>query len=192
MAIAYLYFDSNSGLNLDDDSMLRTLITQLVYQTRSLPASLVELYEQCDVRDYDFYERSSGPAFRSLKPPVEAFENVLHRIADEMDHVYFVFDALDECKDIFQLRKVLKVIEKIDSWSSGKVHLLTTSRSLPDIQECFESIGATCIRFDTNQVGPDIRRSIQARLSDDPKMRKWLKAVQQDVETELMAQAQGM
>jgi len=190
--MAYIYFDSNSGLEVDANSMLRTLITQLVYQKRALPACLVELHEKHVIGDSEFDRQDSGHVFRSFNPPVEALEQVLRRIADKMDHVYFVFDALDECKDIVQLHNALKVIEDIGSWSSGKIHMLATSRSLPDIRDCFEFLGATCVPFDINQVDPDIRRSIWAQLLNDPKMRKWPKVVKQEVETELIAQAQGM
>lgn len=190
--MAYIYFDSNNGLEVDANSMLRTLITQLLYQKRALPACVVELHERHVVSGSESYRQDSGRVLRRINPPVEALEQVLRRIVGDMDHVYFVFDALDECNDIAQLHKALKVIEDIGGWSSGKIHMLATSRSLPDIQDCFESLGATCVPFDINQVDPDIRRSILAHLSNDPKMRKWPKAVKQDVETELMAQAQGM
>ncbi|MCJ1276189.1 hypothetical protein MMC21_003994, partial [Puttea exsequens] len=65
-------------------------------------------------------------------------------------------------------------------------HALAFSKNLPSIRDCFESLCATVVGFEIGQVEQDIRQAIRALLPEDPKMKWWPKAVQQDVKAESM------
>ena len=173
--------------------ILRTIISQLIPQLGSLPTSLVDLYEESDTKN-DFLpsRRREYAASRENKPILAEFERVLQHQLDELQHLYLVFDAMDECEDFEQIHCALQIINKISKVSLGDVHVLATSRYLPEIEDCFNDLDASCIKFEIDKVNHDIRQYIRTAFSDDARLSRWPNAMQQEVETELMAKAQGM
>ena len=109
IALAYVYLDAIVGHELDAALMLRTLIKQLIYQKRTLPKGLVDLYTRYNVADYETPRRGGSGDVMSNKTPLEALEIVPRRIIDEMGQIGLVFGALDECREIECLRQVLMV-----------------------------------------------------------------------------------
>lgn len=189
-AIAYIYFDANGGHTFDTAKILRTIIMQLIYQTGNLPASLVDLHKKCG-QTHLLQKRVYGTR-QGDKPSLAEFEQVLHDQLDELEHLYLVFDAMDECEHFNQIYAALQLIKKISEASPGIVHLLATSRYLPEIEDCFNDLDASCITFEIDEVNHDIRQYIRTVFSDDPRLSRWPNPVQQEAEAELMAKAQGM
>ena len=159
---------------------------------RTLTVDLVDLYG-----DYGMEYPPSPclgverPSWNST-PSLEAFEKVFRHQVNELRHLYIVFDAMDECKDFEQVHAALQIIRKVSKTTLGKLHLLATSRYSPEIEDCFTEFGASCIHFEVEEVDTDIRHYIRTRFSEDPKLNRWPIVVHQEVETELMAQSQGM
>lgn len=189
-AIAYIYFDANGGHTFDTAKILRTIIMQLIHQTGNLPASLVDLHKKCG-QTYLLQKRVYGTP-QGDKPSLAEFEQVLHDQLDELKHLYLVFDAMDECENFNQIYGALQIIKKISEASPGSVHLLATSRYLPEIEDCFDDLDASCITFEIDRVNHDIRQYVRTVFSDDPRLSRWPNPVQQEAEAELMAKAQGM
>ena len=192
-AMVYIYFDANGGHKYDTAVILRTIITQLVHQVGSLPTSLVDLYEECDTKNDRLPpRRREYAASRESKPILAKFEQVLHHQLDDLQHLYLVFDAMDECEDFEQIQRALQIFKKISKASLGNIHLLATSRYLPEIEDCFDGRDASCINFEIDKVNHDIRQYVRAVFSGDPRLSRWPSPMQREVETELMAKAQGM
>lgn len=151
-----------------------------MHQTASVP---VELLHQFENRD------RSRESFDPVLKEVEIA--VVHKI-NELKDVYVVFDALDECTDFDQLHEALQVIKRLSLTSLCRINLLATSRYLPEIEDLFNELNATSIPVEVANVNHDIRLYIRAKFSEDPRLRAWPRALQEEVEKELMNQAQGM
>ena len=192
-AIAYIYFDANGGYKYDTTLILRTIITQLIHQVGSLPTSLVDLYAECDTKNGLLpHRRGEYAASWENKPILAKFELVLQHLLDGLQQLYLILDALDECEDFEQIHRALQSINKIATASPSDVHLLATSRHLPEMEDCFDELDASCMTFEIDRVNHDIRQYVRTVFSNDPRLSRWPNPMQQEVETELMAKAQGM
>ena len=193
-ATAYIYFDANGGYQYDTAMILRTIVAQLIHQIGSLPTSLVDLHDTYNTNRPSPRVRGEFVVFSvwGNKPSLIEYERVIQHQIDELQHLYLVFDAMDECEDFEQIHQALQIIKKISKANPGNVHLLATSRHLPEIEDCFDNLDAKCVNFETDMVNHDIRQYVRTVFSDDLRLRRWPNPVQQEVETELMAKTQGM
>ena len=115
-AIAYFYFDFNKPEKQNATNFVSTLIAQLCSHLAELPEELTKLYETCS-------NGTQVAALYSLQP-------VLFAVAKELDTVFIVADALDECPNNGTVRRdLLEQIKDMITQSSSNVHLLVTSRS---------------------------------------------------------------
>ncbi|PGH13486.1 hypothetical protein AJ79_03616 [Helicocarpus griseus UAMH5409] len=153
-ALAYFYFDYNDPDRTTPESMIRSLIRQLLNQRPDMPKDLRNLYEM-------FKEGDVGPEIGKL---VE----VLQGIIKDMNEVYFVLDALDECSDVSGLLDIASRLlhctsKKIHSWSrAGKLRALKMALRL-FLGMCKRS---QWIRFKRFRGYPDIQKSIESHTMD--------------------------
>ena len=120
-ACAYFYFDgrdSQTDFQLFEKFIL-SLVSQLLSQHPTVPSSLVDL-------------EATG-----REPDLASLKRVLLELIGGFDHVYIVVDALDECQG---RRKLMDWISHVCTLSKDKLHLLTTSRSEPDIENIMRSL----------------------------------------------------
>ena len=116
----YFFFDFNDEQKRDPKMMVRSLLRQLL-QSNKIPASLDDLFTLCE----------SG----QRPPPVDALQEVLRSIIQELPEVYVVLDALDECAQHEELMQTLKAIA---GWKLQNLHLLVTSRREHAIESTLE------------------------------------------------------
>src|SRR5215472_2154835 len=81
------------------------------------------------------------------------------------DHVYIVLDALDECKSEEQTA-LLDFVETIVAQKLGRLHLLITSRRLPNIEEALTPLVNGQISLEV-AINEDIRIYIRDTLKND-------------------------
>jgi hypothetical protein len=176
---AYFYFDFNDTQKQDPELMLRSLLSQLLQRSSTIPKSVEALFLSC------------GNGQR--QPLLHALLEVTPQVMRQFTHIYIVLDALDECT---QREELLVMLEIVAGWQLNNVHLLMTSRKERDIESSLESYikeeDTICLQRDV--VDKDIRRYVQQRLSDDKTLVKWNKdaAVRQEIEATLMHGARGM
>jgi hypothetical protein len=95
----------------------------------------------------------------------------LFAVADELDDLFIVVDALDECPkdDGKELRnELLDLITEIKSWSSSNIHLLVTSRLEYDIKEKLAPLlTAPAISIQGSEVEGDIKKHIKDQLATE-------------------------
>ncbi|KZP09438.1 hypothetical protein FIBSPDRAFT_239775 [Athelia psychrophila] len=122
---ASFFFDGRSAeaALLIHEKLVRSTIMQLAHRCDGIPVDLAEMYAKCD----------KG----SRQPPIEMLEDTLLRIVDSFDDVYIVIDSLDECSE---RKDLLAWIRSMTSRASGKLHMMATSRSEPDIGRCLRSV----------------------------------------------------
>ena len=160
--------------------MLSSLIVQLCACRPDFPEQLSHLdRERC---------AKTRPALNSL---VDAFRAT---IAD-LEYVYLVIDALDECSDLNEERQtLLDMLEQIHSWPESNLHLLVTSRQKNDIDGTFRPLVRSKSAVEINlevykdSVNHDIDTFIEKKLAA-PKFQNWNKA---KIKARLIDKADGM
>ncbi|KAF7975223.1 hypothetical protein HWV62_10176 [Athelia sp. TMB] len=156
---AYVFFDGTKAQSeaLDYDKLIRSIITQLSDRCGDdMPTALVELYHACD---------------DGRRQPLESqLESTLSRILETDGSTYIVVDSLDECVEKDDL---LRWIQSMTSMTSGKLHVMLTSRPEPEIKRGLSCLSG-CQKVDIikQSVAIDIDTYIDAELA---KMHKWNK-----------------
>jgi len=178
-AVLMFYFDFNDSQKQSADSMLRSLIYQLLQQLDSIPSSLGNLY--------DLHEHGRQ------QPTAEALLKVLCDLMQKFEQTFVVFDALDECS---QRADLMHALATISQWQLRNSHIVVTSRRERDVESYLQDLGACensiCLRGEI--VDNDIRHYVRQRLSDDTALRKWSKdlALREEIEKALIKGSQGM
>jgi hypothetical protein len=175
MAVAYFYFDFSNTQKQQSENLIRSLITQLSSQSPCCPDSLAALYSH----------NSDG----EQQPTTEDLIVTLKHIIEGFQHVYVVIDALDECQDQGQL---LAMIQVINGWKLGPLHLLATSRDERDIEDCVGPRVSAQINLHSAQINADIQIHLCERLKNDSKLKKWSEKIHRQIEATLMEGAHGM
>ena len=178
-SVAYFYFDFNELAKQKSDEMIRSLITQLSRQSTKDPKKLKLLFSFCN----------NG----QRQPDTTDLLIVLKDILKGFNKAYVVLDALDECSDRQQL---LEGIEEIQRWELPQLHMLLTSRQLPDIQEVLGlwTSSQNRIHIQSKLVDADILNYVHERLQNDRELKRWRNKpqVQEEIKTTLMKKADGM
>ncbi|KAL6716111.1 hypothetical protein ACLMJK_005677 [Lecanora helva] len=177
--VVYFYFDFNDSEKQRHEKMIRSLAWQLCSGSEEAPESFITLYKTCD-------NGNSQPNHQNLlKSLRQAMVNI--------DTVYIVLDALDECNERTHL---LEDIRDVFSWDDVRLHLLATSRRETDIVDSIGSLckngGSICIQ--SSVVDKDIREYVRDQLRTNLRLRKWQNKpeIQREIEETLMERAGGM
>jgi hypothetical protein len=118
LAVAYFYFDFNDEEKQKHGKMVCSLLWQVSLQSKDAFGVLESLFASCG----DGKQQPSHCSLLvSLNQAVQGFEET-----------FIVLDALNECKERFEL---LEDIRTIAAWNLGKLHILATSRREMDIEE---------------------------------------------------------
>jgi len=179
LAVVFFYFDFNDVEKQRQESMIRSLITQLSVQSESTPQALESL----------FSSKMNGDE----QPTADELLTTLRQIVQEFDETFIILDALDECE---KRQELLASIETIVEWKIEKLHILVTSRREKDIEEGLKPLisdqGMICIH--SARVNDDIRAYVHERLQTDGTLKRWQKMpqAQQEIEKTLMDKADGM
>jgi hypothetical protein len=179
MVTAYFYFDFNDAQKQNPELMLRSLLSQLLQRSVTIPKGVDALFSACD----------NG----HRQPSLHALLEVTPQVMQQSTHVYVILDALDECT---QRPELIDMLETLAGWQPDNVHLLMTSRKERDIESSLESCvkeeDSICLQRDV--VDKDIQRYVQQRLSNDKTLAKWNKdaAVRQEINEALIRGARGM
>ena len=175
IAVVYFYFDFNDRSKQRSDSLVRSLLTQLLAQCPSLPGCLESAYS----RSQDGQQQ----------PTTETLTSLLHQVLQGFGHTYLFFDALDECVDRDELHSL---IMEITQWNISTLHMLATSRREKDIEDALQPLVTCQICIQSAVVDTDIRVYILDRLSNDLKLKKWPTEAKREIEKALMVGANGM
>lgn len=171
-AVAFYYFDFNDVGKRDTTSLIRALVAQFVAKIPAAGTSLEVLSSQID----------------NKQPDIDFLLEMIQIIILELDQVYIVVDALDECEECEDL---MRVIEIINNWECDPLHVLVASRQLPEIEEVLIDCATSYICLE-NSISQDIHILIQERLSSDHKFQKWPYEVRDEINEALTARASGM
>ena len=114
--------------------MLRSIVKQLCLLVNYLPENIEKTLQN----RYDKEERMDQASLLSI----------VQALVKNVDSMYLVIDALDECVEISLLSKLLI---KVSNLKLNNVHILSTSRDLPEIRRSMGKIANICIPIGSSE-----------------------------------------
>ena len=178
-ALAYFYFDFNDIEKQEVSTFMSSLIAQLCNQVVDIPEQLKGLYKRCN----------NG----RQKATICELKMTLSRIIKDLEDVFIIIDALDECSKNGERGELLEFITEIKAWSSSNIHLLVTSQLELDIKETLTPLlTSQAISIQGAQVESDIKVHVASQLAVDPRLKRWSSDIKTEIEKTLTAGANGM
>ena len=124
------------------------------------------------------------------RQPLESqLENVLSRILEIFESTYIVIDSLDECVEKADL---LRWIQSVTTGTSGRLHLMLTSRPEADIEQGLSSLhNLRKVSVGDKSTVDDISVYLDAQL-EAVDMKQWDEPEKQMIKTTLSTGSGGM
>ena len=157
IGIAYVFCVYKSQLEQTLAALLSGLIKQLSQSLPTTPSAVEQLYKK---------HQTHG-----TRPYLEDLTKLLQEVCSLHSTTYIVVDALDECTDHEGARDKL-INELLALKATTNLHLMLTSRPLPDIVEAFQGEPVFKVRASED----DVRQYVASQL---PRLAK---CVQRDEE----------
>jgi hypothetical protein len=161
VAVAFFFFDFRDESKQDASAALRALLMQLCTQIPGLQADLTRLR--------DSYNHGT--------PPVLVLLEYLRRAVARCRQIYILLDALDESPADVSRAEVLWVIDSIRQWQLPGLHLLVTSRDVPEIRDHLQfstlKQGVEHISLKNDSVQQDISRFVAFQVDHDLQLQRW-------------------
>jgi hypothetical protein len=160
-AVAFFFFDFRDESKQDTSAALRALLLQLCGQVPGLAADLTRLK--------DSYNHGT--------PPVPVLLEYLRQAVARSRHIYILLDALDESPVDISRAEVLSVIDTLRQWQLPGLHLLVTSRDVPDIRDHLQfptfNKDVEHISLKNESVRDDISRFVAFQVDHDCQLQRW-------------------
>jgi Cdc6-like AAA superfamily ATPase len=183
--LLYFYFDFTDVSKQTLDKVIRSLVSQLYHKCKDTRKLLDPLFSSCD---------------NGLRQPTcESLCEVFLQMINQVEEVYIVLDALDECPTEKRSHSegLLAWIQSLRNLEQINVHLLVTSRPEHDIEQVLRELAQSdedIVPIQSALIEGDIRSYIHARVRTSKKLNRWRSRpdVLDQIERELMEKAQGM
>jgi len=114
---------------------------------------------------------------------------ILSEMLPEFNTVYLVIDALDECADLVE---VLSILDGMQTWVIEHLHIILTSRRLPEIEEVLSEFTTEVISICESPINKDILLYIAYCLETDRSLAKWPSDIRLLIQNTLSRGADGM
>lgn len=106
-------------------------------------------------------------------PPAPVLLEHVRDAITKRQHVYLLFDALDEIPDDGKRKGVLDLIEKMRQWVLPGLHILVTSRDLFDIRQSLHATGDDAIELRNDSINEDISQYVSYVVEHDRRLVRW-------------------
>ncbi|KAH8817231.1 hypothetical protein F5884DRAFT_778825 [Xylogone sp. PMI_703] len=169
-ATAYFYFDFSDPGKQDLNSLLRSLLTQLSTQCSTIPPSLLLLYRQ-------YRNGTASPGETEL---MTTFRDLVLMF----DSVYIVLDALDEGSNCEEL---LRFIDGVQNWGFSRLHLMTSSRPLPEIEQAMRNSATDKLCLEDSGIRDDIKLYVNDRLATSKILLSLPAGIRREIRQKLLA-----
>jgi len=178
--LAFYYFDFNDQGKQKPSNFLSSIAAQFCSQLPILPDRAKSLYTKC-------HEGRQKPVLKDLQA-------TLGWIFKELDQVFIIIDAIDECPEKNEEREeLLEIIKSMHDWSLDNLHMLATSRRELDIEAVLNPLlSAPPISIQSAHIDADIRLHVQGELDAISKRKKWPKDLTTEIEETFVSSANGM
>jgi hypothetical protein len=173
IGIAYIFCNYKAQADQNTTSLLAPILKQLVQARPSLAEPVSRLYEH----------HSS----RRTKPSLEEIFAALQIVVKNLTRVYVVVDALDECSDRDGTRS--RLLAKLrDLQREADVHLMVTSRCIPDIENEFRLVPTLEVRASD----ADVKRFVEGHIYRLPRCIQRDNELQGFMEDKIVEAVDGM
>ncbi|KAG9230435.1 hypothetical protein BJ875DRAFT_385145, partial [Amylocarpus encephaloides] len=173
VGIAYLYCNFRRKDEQKAEELLASLLKQLAQGLYLLPESMKHLYDR-------HKNNRTRPTFNEISSTLQSVGSLYSKI-------FIVIDALDECQVSDGCRaRFLK--ECFAFQLKSKANLFITSRSIPEINEHFNS----SIRLEIRASDHDIQRYLDGHMSQLPRCVLRSSELQKEVKAEILKAVDGM
>jgi hypothetical protein len=135
VGVAYVYCNYKRQADQTTSSLLAAMLKQLVQDRPSIAKPLSSLYDHHEVR--------------RTRPSIEEMLSALQSVLADYSRMFVVIDALDECV-YDDRRELLSKLRNLQSKTG--LHLMATSRFIPDIIEEFNGLPTLEVRADDADV----------------------------------------
>lgn len=176
-ALLYFYFTFTDPAKQTFDGMIRSLVSQLSHKDPKASQLLNTLHSTCD----------DG----RKQPESETLSNTLIQMINEVQEVWIVLDALDECDS--ERDVLLQWLQDVLNSDHRNVHLLVTSQPEHGIELGLKKFSkdSDTVSITNNLIAEDIRAYIRHRLSNDQNS-GIVRSYQAEIEKQLVDRADGM
>ncbi|MCJ1391258.1 hypothetical protein MMC18_004121 [Xylographa bjoerkii] len=179
IVVVYFYFDFNTGEKQNVSNCLSSLVGQICHHSGLVPKELQELHNKCNIGN-------QRPALFDLAEIMK-----IYTTCSDLQDIYVVLDALDECPKGDLRDELLNLITDICSWSPSNIHLIVTSRQEPDIQEALSpSVIGAAISIQGSQVEADIEAYVDYQIAIC--LRRLSADLKEEIKDALLQHANGM
>ena len=113
---------------------------------------------------------------------------VLQNLAD----TFIIIDALDECIDTTEIKKVVEWLKNLVSGEGRSLHVLITSRDEGHITGYLSRIPQQQVIYVDKHTDADIKLYIDSRINTYGQLSQWSKDIQQTITKSLLDGADGM
>ncbi|KIL58686.1 hypothetical protein M378DRAFT_86080, partial [Amanita muscaria Koide BX008] len=177
IGLAYYYFDILDVKKRTVEGLLSSLALRLYTCNPSNHTAVDQLYRNCK----DGVDKPSG----------QQLEDLLKQLISGFKETYIVIDALDECKE---LQELLKLLKRIHGWQIGQCHLLVTSRKEQVIVKSLEHVAPKEIDLSLMpvEVDNDIKKYIDEVLEESEGLNSLDSELKKEIKELLKAKANGM
>lgn len=139
IGVAYIYCNYKVRVDRHATSLLAAILRQLVQAQPSIPEPISRMYEQYSTR--------------GTMPSAEEIYSALQSVLRCLSSVYLVLDALDECLDEEGTQPpLLAKIRDLQRGADADLHLMVTSRGIPEIIEEFREVPSLEVRASDEDV----------------------------------------
>lgn len=150
--VAYIYFNYIEQDQQKPADVLASLVKQLTCQVRHLPPKIGGMYDELKRLQ--------------KRPSLEELYTMLQVVTKSFGRTFIVCDALDECNQETQRKKLLPLFHRMEK---DGINLFITSREYPeDIQHSFQ--GSAKIKLWAKD--EDIASYIGQKISEDPRAKR--------------------
>ena len=167
----YYYFDSNDTEATSASSFLRSILRQLLKQSK-IPSTL------------QFGDEQTTPSVNQL------LDALLKTTSLVRQHIYIVIDAVDESIDQ-DLPFIMESLEQM-TVDCKSLSLLFTTRHHFVVSDYFESLTPRRVCISEQKENRDIKEYINSRLRVDKRMARWPTELKEEVLQSLDQDAAGM
>ena len=160
VGIAYIYCDYKDQLNQTTPRLLSSIARQLFEQR---PALLPQ------VKDFRKKHRDSN-----TRPTLKDYSELLSSMVRQFSQVYLMVDALDECAEVDGERNTkrhlfVNELKQLQSSTDRSLHLLITSRPLPDIEQDLRD----ALKLEIRASNDDITAYVKWKISHSRKLTRY-------------------
>lgn len=178
--IIYFFFDFNDIFKQNVESMVRSLIYQLLAKADEVPEAVQK-----------FYAKHQSTASVVSSPRSEEWQDILVALLRDTDQTFVFIDALDECADS-ESPILGGTIQRLFKEGGAHAKWLLTARPSARPLSFREEFGFENLHMEEGAVNRDIELHLKVRLQNDPKLSTFAPKAKEMIISSIVSASGGM